>query len=537
MKFPEEARVYHGYPFQALKDYALVEGGLWARLVVPPQTQIAGDRPVDGWQWPSATIDAGLLAADLMVWHTLHVADLPHAFERIQLARPLVPGEALTLRCWLRGRTDRMLTADFVMVDTAGKVVVRVDGYEMVEVKTGTSGKSTATVEPVASAEPPVVPQTPAAPAPAVPPRGDSGGRLAPARLPENSRPRTVVTNRLANGPAVAPAPLPRTVSTPAKSVPAAAVMPAPAAATSVKTPTIAADRIAALPLIEAARWENPDRLVAELRFDPKQDIFLDEHRFSDKPLLPAVIGLESMIEATSLTAAPGQTPVVTNFQVIGPCKFLKDDPQVVQVIAERSGTAWNCTMKNCGPKEVIYQKATVEFTAPVAKLEGPKLEQPPFPYSPMQYASKGQAQLTHGPKFQCLKGLSLQREWGFGKIKAAPADNLAGSRKGTQWFLPVATLDSCLVACGVDLFILMNKRVEVPNRCEELRIVRLPNADEACTLRMHYKGHNDQHTTYDLYLYGANGDILLTMAGYRGIRTVKKADASLWDGDLQDMK
>ncbi|HUQ67910.1 MAG TPA: SDR family oxidoreductase, partial [Planctomycetaceae bacterium] len=86
MKFPEEARVYHGYPFHALKDYALVENGLWARLVVPEPSVIAGDRNALGWQWPSAIIDAGLLGSDLLVWNQLHVADLPHAFDRIRLA-------------------------------------------------------------------------------------------------------------------------------------------------------------------------------------------------------------------------------------------------------------------------------------------------------------------------------------------------------------------------------------------------------------------------------------------------------------------
>jgi len=519
MKFPEEARVYHGAPFQALKEYALVEGGLWAKFIVPPQTQIAGDRSAAGWQWPSATIDAGLLAADLLVWHTLHVADLPHAFGRIRLARALQPGEALTCRVWLRGRTDRKILTDWVLVDAQGQVVVQVDGYEMVEVKTGTSG----TASPPAPASQPTPTVAAAAPATNGP---------APAPLPEMPAKARKATRPglTANAHLPAPAPLAMNGS------PHAEVHMAPAAHSSIATTAVIEPaRIAALPLVATARWETPDRLLAECQFHPQHDPFLDQHRFSGRPLLPAVIGLEAMIEAASLTSAAGQ-PLVKHFQILGPCKFREQEPQTVQVIVERAGESWACRLMSTGPKPAVLQHATLSFGDQGSSLAGPKFEGPPFPYSPMQYASKGQAQLLHGPQFQCLKGLSLQREMGWGKIVGAAANNLAGQRTGSRWFLPVAVLDSCLVACGVDLFILMNKRVEIPQQLEQLQIGRLPTADEACTLRMFYRGHTEQHTTYDLYLYGKPGDLLLVAQGYRGVRTVKGADASLWDGDFQEL-
>ncbi|MDZ4683992.1 MAG: hypothetical protein SH850_02815, partial [Planctomycetaceae bacterium] len=94
---------------------------------------------------------------------------------------------------------------------------------------------------------------------------------------------------------------------------------------------------------------------------------------------------------------------------------------------------------------------------------------------------------------------------------------------------------DSCLVACGVDLFILMYNRVEIPHSCSEMRVGRLPEANETCTLRLFFRGSDDKHTTYDLVLYGANQDVLLMVTGYRGVRTSKDADAALWDGELKD--
>ncbi|MBI1346825.1 KR domain-containing protein, partial [bacterium] len=526
MKFPEEARVYHGAPFQALKEYALVEGGLWAKLIVPPSSQIAGDRNAAGWQWPSATIDAGLLAADLMVWNTLHVADLPHAFGRIRLARSLQPGEALICRVWLRQRAERMILTDWVLVDAQGQVVVQVDGFEMVQVKTGTTTPSPTTA-PTGT-----VFSSPADTVPASSTQVASSAGPAPAPLPPTSSLRKPRVASVADGsPLPAPAPLPKSDVPPQEALGSKNATPHVVAASAL--PRIEPVQLSSLPLIEAAHWESNDRLLAECLFHPQHDPFLDQHRFSGRPLLPAVIGLEAMIEAASLTGQ-ARSPVVRNFEILGPCKFREQEPQTVQVAVERHQDGWKCCLLSTGAKPAVLQQATIAFRDPLPQLEGPSMEAPPFPYSPMQYASKGQAQLVHGPLFQCLKGLSLQRHMGWGKVVGVAAGDLGGARQG-NWFLPVAMLDSCLVACGVDLFILMNKRVEIPQGIKHLQVGRLPSADETCTLRLFYRGNDEQHTTYDLYLFGKPGDLLLSAEGYRGVKTVKGADASLWDGDFKD--
>jgi hypothetical protein len=283
------------------------------------------------------------------------------------------------------------------------------------------------------------------------------------------------------------------------------------------------------LPLIDAARWIDAEHLRAELRFDPQTDPFLQHHRFSGRPLLPAVIGLEAMIEAASLDI-PGKPLLrVREFEIRAPLKFRNDVPQTASVQVAVSGGELQCRLVSNGEKEIVLQTATVEFAPRLEPLTAAAPGQPPFMYSPMQYADETQAQLVHGPLFRGLKALCLLRETGWGKVTGLPANNLAGSRPG-RWFLPVATLDSCLVACGVDLFILMNKRVEIPHRVEELLLQRLPEPNEACTLRLYFRGSDEKHTTYDLTLHGAKDDVILMVKGYRGIRTSKDADASLWD-------
>ena len=535
MKFPEEARVYHGYPFRALQDYALVDDGLWARLVVPAAAQVAGERPAGNWLLPSATLDAGLLGADLLVWNTLHTADLPHGFERVRFARRLREGEPLTLRVWLRHHSERKICVDFVMVDATGSTVVQVDCFEMVEVKTGTS---TAHHAVSSSATP------------------NGAGSLREMKpVADATRANTSVhlsaeREGYVTGPSPAPAPPPPMKRSIAEGNGHHHVDPAPAPAPgrmqkasgtfgNVPDAGAAATRSSTLdvsetPLIDAATWLAADRLQAELRFDPTIDPFLVQHRFGGKPLLPAVIGLEALIEAASL-AAPGlRLAAVRDFHIEAPLKFRDETPQsaVIDVTLSRDSqgsASAECRLITPGERETVYQSAIIEFTAEHDPILAPTLDQPPFPYNPMQYADEKQAQLVHGPLFRGLKSLMLLREGGWCKVNAAPANNLAGTRRG-RWFLPVAALDSCMVACGVDLFVLMNKRVEIPHRVDELRLERLPKPNEVCVLRLFFRGSDDRHTTYDLTLYGAKDDVILSVKGYRGIRTSKEADASLWD-------
>ncbi len=524
MKFPEDARVYHGYCFQALTDYSLVSDGIWAHIVVPQPELIAGRRHAAGWLLPSATIDAGLLASDLYVWNTYKVSDLPYSFDQIRFARALVPGELLTMRMWIRGRQDRKMRADFVYVDATGKVVLEVIGYEMVETRSVST--PAAIVSEAAPKPAPVV--KPVAATTVVAPATNVGPAPAPAPSPLKTTASRIVPQAAA--PAPAPMPLGHVNGVATK-----LAGPATAASVPASTPIVRASDIAELPMIDNAKWTTPTELVAEIKLDPQSDLFLIQHTFGGKPLLPAVIGLESMIQAASLTQPTRVFDSVGDFQIIAPCKFRDQNPITVKVVAEVNGDAVKCRLISTVGKETVFQTATVMFADKAEPVLAPTLESAPFPYSPMNYAEGKQAQLLHGPLFRCLKSLCLQRDGGFGKVAAAAANNLAGSRKGSKWFLPTATLDSCLVATGVDLFILMNKRTEVPHRMGEVRVVRLPKEGEACIVRLFYRGHTDRNTTYDLILYGANKDVLLTVKNYQGIRTSKDADSSLWNGEAAE--
>jgi hypothetical protein len=76
------------------------------------------------------------------------VGPIPQGFDRIRIARPLKDGEPLMFRMWLRSGVGPVMIADFVMVDAHGHVVIQVDGFHMIEVKSGTGVVGKAEIPP-----------------------------------------------------------------------------------------------------------------------------------------------------------------------------------------------------------------------------------------------------------------------------------------------------------------------------------------------------------------------------------------------------
>jgi len=216
-------------------------------------------------------------------------------------------------------------------------------------------------------------------------------------------------------------------------------------------------------------------------------------------------------------------------FVISNGLRFKTEAPQAARVnVVVENGLA-RCQLLGGDDLSTLQQTALIEMVDQPQVLTAPAVGQPPFPYNPMMYPDD--AQLVHGKAFRALKQLFLHRDGGWSQIAGYPISNMAGQRKGDRWFLPMAVLDSCFVACAVDMFIQLEKRVEVPYSCEEFQFGRLPKPNEQCTLRMLYRGHDERHTKYDFTLYGADHSVIFTMKAYQGIVTGRDGDASLWDG------
>ncbi len=93
---PPGAVVYHGEPLQALREIAIAPGEAMGRIAAPSPAHLGGEnRPLSGWVFPCAAMDAVLYAAATLAYHESGKPSLPVSFEEIQIGRQPDPGEPL----------------------------------------------------------------------------------------------------------------------------------------------------------------------------------------------------------------------------------------------------------------------------------------------------------------------------------------------------------------------------------------------------------------------------------------------------------
>ncbi|QDU40500.1 Phthiocerol/phenolphthiocerol synthesis polyketide synthase type I PpsA [Maioricimonas rarisocia] len=459
----DDDRVFHGPPFTALKEMATVADGGWGRIVAADNSELTAEGTAAGWALAPATLDACLLAADVLtVWRTGY-APLPQSFGSIRLLRPIAAGEELTVRLWHRDSSEsaKWDDYDFTLYSRNGEPVVAVTGYRSTRVS----------------------------PSPGTPDRirtPDWLNETASATSAEDSHQadRAEVPSATGNGRRTGTATMPAT-------------------ATSV----------AAAPLIRlVTEGATSQESLAYIRLDPTTDPFLTHHLLDRRPILPAVVGLEAMVEAAAAGAPPAGF-TAHGFKVHRPLRFPTDEPTEVRVRVHQDGNGASCRLES-SDGATLYQQAEVVFDSPDAS-EVPELVTSHMPMFPFMWSEENR--IYHGDIFRCLEEVIYQRDGGWGRIYAADPAQLFGDREGDLVYTPAATLDSCLVTCGADAFIMLGGRQEMPMEFERMQMFRMPASDEQCMVRIFCRAQEPRHTMYDFTLYGEDGTPILDVAGYRG--------------------
>ncbi|CAK9095638.1 Enoyl-[acyl-carrier-protein] reductase [NADPH] FabL (ENR) (Enoyl-acyl carrier protein reductase III) (NADPH-dependent enoyl-ACP reductase), partial [Durusdinium trenchii] len=236
------------------------------------------------------------------------------------------------------------------------------------------------------------------------------------------------------------------------------------------------------LPLI--TDWQQTGPTTGQGRFDldTAADPFLKEHRLNDRPILPAVIGLEALVEgaATSLDVE-SDTIVVENFEVLRPLRLDDATTRTLTVRVSDLGQGLECRLES---EDGIWP-------------DGP---------------------IYHGEPFRCLQEMFLWRDGGWGTLTAKAAGELLGSHRSGTPLTPSSLIDSALVVCGVDAFWMTGPRIEMPHQIGRLRVRRLPQAGEECVVRMFFREQDKAGTTYDFCIFGADGEWIAEVLGYRGM-------------------
>jgi acyl transferase domain-containing protein/NADP-dependent 3-hydroxy acid dehydrogenase YdfG len=277
-----------------------------------------------------------------------------------------------------------------------------------------------------------------------------------------------------------------------------------------------------AAPLLASLAKDADGGATAQIVFDPKADRFLIEHRLKSKPFLPAVVGIEALVEVAHSLGGPRDVFELRNVRVVNGLAFPTDNTIAATVTATASGDALACALttevRDRQGRVIDPAKRLIEAMVPISSepIVAAPPTSPPLGWYPYVYSDN--VLLFHGPPLRCLKEVGYVYEGGWGKILAPDAAELAGSRAKDGWLLPMAVLDACEVACGSFLYLLFGGAIEVPYEFERLRWSRTPRTGESCLVQMRFRGRKDRHSLFDFTLYGDDSQPILDAVGYRTV-------------------
>lgn len=286
---------------------------------------------------------------------------------------------------------------------------------------------------------------------------------------------------------------------------------------------------------------------TAEL--SPARDPFLREHRLQGRPVVPAVIFLELLVEAAAASQrtatidegclVPPQGWQIHEFQIHRGLRCPTDAPRTLLItetepqhgdtamiggadVRTQSGRAFSVSSAPTG-RGAKYGKPRLHASAIVRPLsfnDAAPLRQAQLPdaWQLVQYPSPD-AEFYGGGPLQCLRKFALDADQRgmWGRISAPALAELAGvDRDLSGWKTPSAVLDAALFATGILAWAAVKPVVALPRSIAELSIIRLPMAAELCHVRSQYRSADERGANFDFTVYGVDGQPIIRAADYR---------------------
>jgi hypothetical protein len=217
-----------------------------------------------------------------------------------------------------------------------------------------------------------------------------------------------------------------------------------------------AAREVASTPLLGALVTDGPGGTRAEARLVPTRP-FLDEHRMGTTPILPAVIGLEGLLE---LVALESERYTVAELEIVAPLKVGEGGVDVAWTregeqlaLSARVERSDGVVLDPTRPFMRAVRRPRVPLRA-APNLDRAALERAtwlPFPYPSAPDATPGARTIFHGPAFRTLTGVArLGDGLAVARLVAPPPAALQPGSDPARWRVPAAVLDGCLQAVGL---------------------------------------------------------------------------------------
>ncbi|WP_350212389.1 SDR family NAD(P)-dependent oxidoreductase [Botrimarina sp.] len=281
-----------------------------------------------------------------------------------------------------------------------------------------------------------------------------------------------------------------------------------------------------AAPLIDRLQADSTDRQasVAETTLRPAQDPFLIDHRFRDRPLLPAAIVAELLAETAAVVSGGRVPAAIHDLNLASGLRLHSDTPHAARVEAELSGDHALCRLvadfRNRDGRVVeasrLHASGIVEladgFTP--AEADSPECQSE---WHDVWYPDPGGA-MYHGPTFQRLRRCAFDTETGegWGEVVASPIAEVGGGRPAEGWRLHPAVLDAGLYLCGIAVWFATGGGVALPKSFDRLRLGDFPRPGENCRVYIRPKPLGDDEAAFDIVCSGADGRLVYAADGYR---------------------
>ena len=286
------------------------------------------------------------------------------------------------------------------------------------------------------------------------------------------------------------------------------------------------ANQLGRRPLIEdVERGKNRDAWTANVLYRPDSDCFLREHLLKGKPFLPAVVELETILQAAAVSVDQDELFQIHDVDIVNGMLFSTQAAKRVRVNLHRGDGELECALVSelhtrdgrlvSSERPHVTARVPLDTKIPMTGVE--PLTEPPLGWHSFQYAEE--ALLYHGPVFRQLREFSCQYDGGWGRITVPSVKELAGDRAADGWILPLAVLDACLVCCGTFVFLQFGGQVEVPQGFGCLAWNGALTIGDSCTVRYYFRRREDRCSYFDFTLYAGDGNPVLRATDYRTVR------------------
>ena len=275
--------------------------------------------------------------------------------------------------------------------------------------------------------------------------------------------------------------------------------------------------------LFEKLETASDGSFVATALLDATRDTFLIDHRLRGRPILPAVIGLELMVQAARAAGgATSRIPRVSDFNVHQAPRFQDDEQRAIRVVVRPNGHGHAVSVVSdlvnlkgqVVERDRLLMSAGVDFRATPAPVE--PFREAPLPYFPWPYADD--APMYHGPSLRRLQETFCQYDGGWAKLIAPDPAELAGQRATSDWITPSALIDGCFVGCGIFDLVMFELRIDIPQGFQSLEVLRQPRPGERCSSRFKFLRITPENAWFDLVMYGEDRTPILRVREYRTI-------------------